>query len=111
MSCSFIFEIIAFYVHFYTPFLPCYTKTPGYHNTALTALHHCFHKLARSAMATTTHPFPLPTAYQGDAGTGYDGSDDIGNGGDSSKNSMNISTGGLVAIVVIVVIVAIIGGM
>ena len=62
-------------------------------------------------MATTTNTFPLPTVSQPDIGTGYDGGDDIGNGGDSSVNSMNISTGGLVAIVVIVVIVAIIGGM
>ncbi|KIE03559.1 hypothetical protein MAJ_00090, partial [Metarhizium majus ARSEF 297] len=58
-------------------------------------------------MATTTHPFPLPTY----ANPGYDGTKggDIGNGGDSSTSSMGISTGGLIAIVVIVFVVAIIG--
>ncbi|OAQ73810.1 hypothetical protein VFPPC_13085 [Pochonia chlamydosporia 170] len=60
-------------------------------------------------MATTSHAFPLATETAGNGGSGYGGGDDIGNGGDSSRNSMSISTGGLVAIVVIVVIVAIIG--
>ncbi|KAK2590774.1 hypothetical protein QQS21_011544 [Conoideocrella luteorostrata] len=60
-------------------------------------------------MATTTNAFPLPTVYHADAGTNNNNGEDIGNGGDSSVSSINISTGGLVAIVVIVAVVAIIG--
>ncbi|OAA51845.1 hypothetical protein NOR_00438 [Metarhizium rileyi] len=47
----------------------------------------------------------------GEVDNAYDGTQggDIGNGGDSSTSSMNISTGGLIAIVVVVVLVATIG--
>lgn len=60
-------------------------------------------------MATSTAPFPLATeVYDEDApqsGT------DAGASGDSSKNSISISTGGMVAIIVVVVAVCLLGSM
>lgn len=108
--CPFIFGLIALSASvLYNNILPCYTKR--YSDITITVLSACifFPTLAYVAMATTTHPFPLPTY----ANPGYDGTKggDIGNGGDSSTSSMGISTGGLIAIVVIVFVVAIIGGM
>lgn len=51
----------------------------------------------------------------GDAGSaqapGVGTGDDAGASGDSSANSITISTGGLIAIIVVVIAVAIAGGM
>lgn len=64
-------------------------------------------------MATTSVGLPVPTNYASDAGSelapGVGTGTEAGASGDSSKNSMSISTGGLIAIIVVVVVVTIIG--
>jgi hypothetical protein len=65
-------------------------------------------------MASTSIGLPVPTNYASDAGSelapGVGIGTEAGASGDSSKNSMSISTGGLIAIIVVVVVVTIIGG-
>lgn len=66
-------------------------------------------------MSATTGTFPTPTNHYTDAGDGgapgVDAGTEAGAAGDSSKNSINLSTGGMIAIIVVVVVVVIIGGM
>ncbi|KAK3186269.1 hypothetical protein K4F52_005033 [Lecanicillium sp. MT-2017a] len=63
-------------------------------------------------MAATSSALPYPTHYT-DAGSylapGVGTGTEAGASGDSSKNSMSISTGGLIAIIVVVVVVTIMG--
>ncbi|ATY66571.1 hypothetical protein A9K55_000608 [Cordyceps militaris] len=64
-------------------------------------------------MSATTGTFPTPTNHYTDAGDGgapgVDAGTEAGAAGDSSKNSINLSTGGMIAIIVVVVVVVIIG--
>jgi len=64
-------------------------------------------------MSQTSAYFPLATdnSWQGQSGsiTPQDGTD-AGAAGDSSANSITLSTGALVAIIVVVVVVILIGG-
>ncbi|OAQ99558.1 hypothetical protein LLEC1_01322 [Akanthomyces lecanii] len=63
-------------------------------------------------MSSTTASFPTPTNHYTDAGDGSSGTQsgtDAGASGDSSKNSITLSTGGMIAIIVVVVVIALIG--
>lgn len=64
-------------------------------------------------MSATTSYHSVPTEYYGDAGSGLappaQSGSDAGASGDSSKNSISLSTGGMIAIIVVVVVVTIIG--
>ncbi|OAA70484.1 hypothetical protein ISF_02458 [Cordyceps fumosorosea ARSEF 2679] len=61
-------------------------------------------------MSTTSAHFPLPTNEFTDAGEGpVDSGTEAGAAGDSSKNSINLSTGGMIAIIIVVVVVVIVG--
>ncbi|KAM3458033.1 hypothetical protein MY3296_000683 [Beauveria thailandica] len=64
-------------------------------------------------MSKTAASFPLPTNSYTDAGEGVapgvDSGTEAGAAGDSSKNSITLSTGGMIAIIIVVVVVVIIG--
>ncbi|KAJ6788516.1 hypothetical protein PWT90_01630 [Aphanocladium album] len=64
-------------------------------------------------MSTTAARLPTPTNYYTDAGDGLapgvESGSDAGAAGDSSKNSITLSTGGMIAIIVVVVVVTLIG--
>lgn len=63
--------------------------------------------------STTMASHPAPTNHYTDAGDslapGVDSGTEAGASGDSSKNSISLSTGGMVAIIVVVVVVTLIG--
>lgn len=66
-------------------------------------------------VSTTTPSFSAPSDYIGDSGVGLPGSNsgisgtEAGAAGDSSKNSISLSTGGMIAIIVVVVVVTLVG--
>ncbi|KAJ3499208.1 hypothetical protein NLG97_g506 [Lecanicillium saksenae] len=64
-------------------------------------------------MSSTSASFPTPTNSYTDAGDnlapGFESGSDAGAAGDSSKNSINLSTGGMIAIIVVVVVVTLVG--
>lgn len=66
-------------------------------------------------MAPTLISFLSKRSEAGDAGSaqapGVGTGSDAGASGDSSANSVDLSTGGLIAIIVVVVVVVIFGGM
>ncbi|TQW09138.1 hypothetical protein IF2G_03569 [Cordyceps javanica] len=64
-------------------------------------------------MSTTSASFPTPTNSYTDAGdglgSGVESGTEAGAAGDSSKNSISLSTGGMIAIIVVVAVVVLIG--
>ncbi|KAM3509572.1 hypothetical protein MY11210_006262 [Beauveria gryllotalpidicola] len=64
-------------------------------------------------MSNTAASFPTPRNSYTDAGDGVapgvDSGTEAGAAGDSSKNSITLSTGGMIAIIIVVVVVVIIG--
>lgn len=67
----------------------------------------------QTIMSSTSASFPTPTNHYTDAGDGTSDTQsgtDAGASGDSSKNSITLSTGGIIAIIVVVVVIALIGG-